>query len=90
MDLTGFPVKSKQTVLNWMKWIGMFHPADLLQRSGATSRGYFQEDEGFQKESKLRIYVVAVIDSNTQVVWHIDQVVWMQIVSFEIFLNFIK
>ena len=74
MDLTGFPVKSKQTILNWMKWIGRLHPADLLNRAGVSSSGYFQEDEGFQKEPNLRTYVVAMVDSNSQVVWHIDYV----------------
>jgi hypothetical protein len=74
MDLTGFPVKSKQTVLNWMKWIGRLHPAELLNRSGVSSSGYFQEDEGFQKEPNLRTYVVAMVDSSSQVVWHIDYI----------------
>ena len=54
MDLTGFSVKSKQTILNWMKWIGMLHPAELLNRAGVTSSGYFQEDEGFQRLKQLR------------------------------------
>ncbi len=74
MDLTGFPVKSKQTVLNWMEWIGTFHPADLLERAGATATGYLQEDEGFQKEPNLRTYIVAMVDPNSQVVWHIDYI----------------
>ncbi|KPA13712.1 hypothetical protein MHK_006080 [Candidatus Magnetomorum sp. HK-1] len=72
MDLTGFPVKSKQTILNWMEWIGTFHPADLLERAEATASGYLQEDEGFQKEPNLRTYIVAMVDPNSQVVWHID------------------
>jgi len=54
MDLTGFSVKSKQTILNWMKWIGILHPAELLNRAGVSSIGYFQEDEGFQREPNLR------------------------------------
>jgi len=74
MDLTGFSVKSKQTILNWMKWIGMLHPAELLNRAGVTSSGYFQEDEGFQREPNLRTYVVAMVDSRSQVVWHIDYI----------------
>jgi len=50
MELTGNPIKSKQTIFNWLKWIGSFHPATLLERAGVSSKGYFQEDEGFQKE----------------------------------------
>ena len=72
MELTGQPVKSKQTIFNWLKWIGQFHPAELLERAGVSSNGYFQEDEGFQKEPDLRTYVVAMVDSKSQVVWHID------------------
>ena len=74
MELTGNPVKSKQTIFNWLKWIGTFHPATLLERAGVSSKGYFQEDEGFQKEPELRTYVVAMVDSKSQVVWHIDYI----------------
>ena len=74
MSLTGYPVKSKQTIFNWLKWIGTYHPADLLERAGVKSQGYFQEDEGFQKEPNLRTYVVAMVDSQSQVVWHIDYI----------------
>ncbi|ETR70887.1 MAG: hypothetical protein OMM_08490, partial [Candidatus Magnetoglobus multicellularis str. Araruama] len=74
MELTGNPIKSKQTIFNWLKWIGTFHPATLLERAGVSSKGYFQEDEGFQKEPDLRTYIVAMVDSKSQVVWHIDYI----------------
>jgi len=74
VSLTGNSVKSKQTIFNWLKWIGTYHPADLLERAGVSSKGYFQEDEGFQKEPNLRTYVVAMVDSQSQVVWHIDYI----------------
>ena len=74
MELTGFPVRSKQTVINWIEWIGNFHPAELLERAGATASAYLQEDEGFQKEPNLRTYIVAMVDPNSQIVWHIDYI----------------
>lgn len=73
-SLTGYPVKSKQTILNWLQWIGYYHPAELLSISGTHSNGYFQEDEGFQKEPCLRTYITAIVDSETQAVWHLDYV----------------
>jgi polyhydroxyalkanoate synthesis regulator phasin len=73
-SLTGYPVKSKQTILNWLQWIGYYHPAELLSVSGAQSSGYFQEDEGFQKEPCLRTYIAAIVDSETQAVWHLDYI----------------
>jgi len=73
-SLTGYPVKSKQTILNWLQWIGYYHPAELLSISGAQSNGYFQEDEGFQKEPCLRTYITAIVDPNTQAVWHLDYI----------------
>ena len=73
-SLTGYPVKSKQTILNWLQWIGYYHPAELLSVSGAQSNGYFQEDEGFQKEPCLRTYIAAIVDSETQAVWHLDYI----------------
>jgi len=42
--------------------------------SGAQSNGYFQEDEGFQKEPCLRTYITAIVDSETQAVWHLDYI----------------
>jgi hypothetical protein len=30
MKLTGKELKSKQTILNWIRWIGTFHPATIL------------------------------------------------------------
>ena len=41
-------VKSKQTILNWLKWLGIFHPAAVLTRAGVKGSGYLQEDEGFE------------------------------------------
>ena len=73
-SLTGYPVKSKQTILNWLQWIGYYHPAELLSISGAKSNGYLQEDEGFQKEPCLRTYIAAIVDSETQAVWHLDYI----------------
>jgi len=73
-SLTGHPVKSKQTILNWFQWIGYYHPDELLSISGAQSNGYFQEDEGFQKEPCLRTYIAAIVDSYTQAVWHLDYI----------------
>jgi hypothetical protein len=42
-------LKSKQTILNWIAWIGTHHPATLLSRAGIKGSGYFQEDEAFEK-----------------------------------------
>ncbi len=72
--LTGCELKSKQTLLNWIAWIGTHHPAAVLSRAGVTSAGYFQEDEGFEKEPNLRTYTVAMVDSATMLVWHLDYV----------------
>jgi len=66
--------KSKQTILNWLRWIGTFHPATILTRAGAMSSGYFQEDEGFEKEPQLRTYSVFMVDPNSLLVWHADYV----------------
>jgi hypothetical protein len=66
--------KSKQTILNWLRWIGTFHPATILSRAGALSSGYFQEDEGFEKEPQLRTYSVFMVDPNTLLVWHADYI----------------
>ncbi|MDM8525937.1 DUF6431 domain-containing protein [Desulfococcaceae bacterium HSG8] len=72
--LTGSKLKSRQTVLNWLRWFGTLHPATILIRAGAKSSGYFQEDEGFEKESGLRTYTVAMVDSGNLLVWHPDYV----------------
>ena len=64
------PIKSKQTVLNWLKWIGSIHPADVLSKAGITGSGYFQEDEAFTKEPDLRTYVFTIVDPKTHLVWH--------------------
>lgn len=67
-------VKSKQTLLNWVKWLGTHHPATLLSRADVSGDGYFQEDEGFEKEPNLRTYSVVIVDPKTQLVWHADYV----------------
>jgi hypothetical protein len=73
-ELTGNKVKSQQTILNWIKWVGARHPADILTRAGVKGSGYFQEDEGFEKEPDLRTYSVAMVDPETLLVWHMDYV----------------
>jgi hypothetical protein len=70
--LCGKEIKSKQTIFNWLKWMGTNHPATILTRAGVTGSGYFQEDEGFEKEPGLRTYTVAMVDPQTMTVWHID------------------
>jgi len=67
-------VKSKQTILNWLKWLGIFHPAAVLTRAGVKGSGYLQEDEGFEKEPNLRTYSVVMVDPKTLLVWHADYV----------------
>ncbi len=74
MKLTGKELKSKQTILNWIRWIGTFHPATILTRSGIKGSGYLQEDEGFEKEPDLRTYTVAMVDPDNLLVWHMDYV----------------
>jgi hypothetical protein len=34
LKLIGRGVKSKQTILNWLRWIGTLHPATILTRAG--------------------------------------------------------
>jgi hypothetical protein len=72
--IDGKGVKSKQTILNWLRWIGTLHPATILTRAGVKGSGYFQEDEGFEKEPDLRTYTVFMVDPKTLVVWHADYV----------------
>jgi hypothetical protein len=67
-------VKSKQTIFNWIRWLGTHHPATILTRAGVTSSGYLQEDEGFEKEPNLRTYSVVIVDSQNLLVWHADYV----------------
>jgi len=71
-NLCGRKIKSRQTLFNWLQWMGTHHPATLLTRSGVTGSGYFQEDEGFEKEPDLRTYTAVLIDPKTMTVWHID------------------
>jgi hypothetical protein len=67
-------VRSKQTIFNWIRWMGTHHPAALLIRAGVRGSGYLQEDEGFEKEPNLRTYSVAMVDPKTLLVWHVDYV----------------
>jgi len=67
-------LKSKQTILNWIRWMGTYHPATILTRAKVKGSGYFQEDEGFEKEPGLRTYTVAMVDPETLLVWHKDYV----------------
>jgi len=73
-EMCGRRLKSRQTLLNWLRWAGTFHPATLLERCGAQCQGYFQEDEGFEKEPGLRTYTVVMADPKTQLIWHMDYV----------------
>ena len=73
-SLTGYRLKSKQTIYNWIEWIGNYHPAAVLNRAGAKGSGYFQEDEGFSKEPNLRTYSVVMADSESLLIWHMDYV----------------
>ncbi len=73
-EMCGRKLKSRQTLLNWLQWMGNFNPAALLIKSGAKCQGYFQEDEGFEKEPGLRTYTVVMADPKTQLIWHIDYV----------------
>lgn len=70
----GRRLKSRQTLYNWLRWAGTFHPAELLTRAGAKCSGYFQEDEGFEKEPNLRTYTVVMVDPESQAVWHMDYI----------------
>jgi hypothetical protein len=67
-------VRSKQTIFNWLRWIGTIHPAAVLTRAGVAGSGYLQEDEGFEKEPNLRTYSVVMVDPKTLLVWHADYV----------------
>jgi len=67
-------VKSKQTIFNWIRWMGTHHPATLLTRAGVKGSGYLQEDEGFEKEPHLRTYSVVMVDPENLLVWHADYV----------------
>jgi len=84
-------VKSKETIFNWLKWIGEIHPANLLIRAGVRGTGYLHEDEGFEKEVDLRTYSVLMIEPGSMLVWHADYVDHVDeknlIKSFEGFLE---
>jgi hypothetical protein len=84
-------VKSKETIFNWIRWVGRLHPAELLTRAGVTGSGYLQEDEGFEKEVELRTYSVVMVEPESMLVWHADYVDHVDekslIKSFEEFLK---
>lgn len=67
-------IKSKETIFNWLRWIGNLHPAKLLTRAGITGSGYLHEDEGFEKEVDMRTYSVAMVEPGSMLVWHADYV----------------
>ncbi len=74
LQLIAKPVRSKQTILNWLRWIGALDPATILSRAGVVGSGYLQEDEGFEKEPNLRTYSVVMVDPESMLVWHCDYV----------------
>ena len=74
LKMNGRGVKSKQTILNWLQWVGALHPATILTRAGVQGSGYLQEDEGFEKEPCLRTYAVVMVDPENLLVWHADYV----------------
>ena len=84
-------IKSKETIFNWLRWVGMIHPAKLLTRAGAIGSGYIHEDEGFEKEVDLRTYSVVMVELGSMLVWHADYVDHVDekglIRSFEKFLK---
>ena len=73
-QISGRKVKSKQTILNWLRWFGTLHPAAVLTRAGIKGSGYFQEDEGFEKEPELRTYTVSMIEPESLLLWHVDYI----------------
>jgi hypothetical protein len=70
--ICGRGINSRQTIYNWLRWMGTLHPAAILTRAGAQCPGYFQEDEGFEKESRMRTYTVVMTDPHNLTIWHID------------------
>lgn len=72
--LCGRKIRSRQTIFHWLQWMGFHDPTTVLTRAGVTGSGYFQEDEGFEKEPDLRTYTVVMADPKTMVVWHTDYV----------------
>ena len=74
IKMSGSSVKSKQTILNWIRWMGTRHPAVILTMCDIMGSKYLQEDEGFEKEPDLRTYTVVMVDPEFQLVWHLDYV----------------
>jgi hypothetical protein len=74
-SLTDFvKVKSKQTIFNWLRWIGTICPAHLLTRAGIEGSGYLHEDEGFEKEIEMRTYSIVMVEPESMLVWHADYI----------------
>ncbi len=67
-------IKSRQTLMNWLQWVGTLHPAAVLTRAGVKGSGYLQEDEGFEKEAGMRTYTVIMADPKNLLIWHADYV----------------
>ena len=72
LQLNAKPVRSKQTILNWLRWVGALHPAAVPARAGVVGSGYLQEDEGFEKEPNPRTYSAVLVDAKNLLVWHCD------------------
>ena len=72
LQITAKPVRSKQTILNWLRWIGALDPAAVLTRAGVVGSGYLKEDGGFEKEPNLRTYSAVLVDPKNMLVWHCD------------------
>jgi hypothetical protein len=73
-EIGGIKVKSKQTIFNWLQWMGTHHPATVLTRADVVGSGYLQEDEGFEKEPQLHTYSVFMVDPQNLLIWHADYV----------------
>ena len=74
LQLIAKPVRSKQTIFNWLRWIGALHPAAILTRAGVAGSGCLQEDEEFEKKPNLRTYSAVLVDPKNLLVWHCDYV----------------
>ena len=94
LQLNAKPVRSKQTILNWLCWFGALDPAAVLTRAGVVGSGYLQEDERFEKEPNLRTYSVVLVDAKNMLVWHCDYVDSVDedslVCSFEKFVKMIE
>jgi len=57
LKIIGRGVKSKQTIMNWLRWIGTLHPAAVLTRAGVVGTGYFRKMKGL-KRSPICVLIV--------------------------------